>query len=936
METPDPLPPNLFSELVQTLRESLQPPPVTSSASACPMAKPVTYSGEADACSGFLLQCSLYFEMQPQQFVSDRAKIAFIMSLLSGRALQWAESIWNSRSPAVRSLNTFVDHFREVFGSSTSAISVHDELFRLRQAGMSIHDYTVRFRTLAAASGWNETALLAAYRCGLDPLICQQMAIYDDMVGLESFLQKALHISQHLTACHTEESFTTAASPATQLPAPEPMQTDRCHLTPMERARRVNLGLCMYCRAHDHLLPACPIRPTCPAVSTVQILPDVSKLPHIDALLIHMNQSFPAKVLVDSGASGNFISSLFLIQTNVPRHRNATHYQITNIQGKPLGKGLVRSRTPEVTLRIGSLHSEYISFLVLEDATVDIVLGRPWLALHHPDIHWNSGEVLKWSDYCLKRCLTNLPVPPQADTSAFVCSTSIESPIPQRTVQIPTEYQAFQDVFSKSAATRLPPHRPWDCAIDLLPGAKLPKGRIYPLSIPEQTAMEEYIQEALQQGFIRSSTSPAASSFFFVAKKDGGLRPCINYRVLNSQTIKFAYPLPLVPTTLEELRGANIFTKLDLRSAYNLVRIRRGDEWKTAFITPSGHYEYRVMPYGLSNSPSVFQNFMNEVFRDTLHRFVIVYIDDILIYSPNLAEHQQHVTQVLQRLRQHHLYLKLEKCEFHQSTVQFLGYVITPDGVQMDQGKVEAVRNWPQPITVKELQRFLGFANFYRRFIAQYSQTSAPLTSLLRHKPKSLSWTPEATQAFQHLKLAFCSAPALFHPNPTLRFVVEVDASTLGVGAVLSQWKGEPPVLHPCAYFSRKLSPAEQNYDIGDRELLAIKLALEEWRHWLEGAQHPFEVITDHKNLQYLRDARRLNPRQARWALFFTRFRFTVTYRSGHKNLKADALSRLHQPDPFPECPEPILSPTVFVCPIEWALDDQIRAATLPVDRITL
>ncbi len=159
--------------------------------------------------------------------------------------------------------------------------------------------------------------------------------------------------------------------------------------------------------------------------------------------------------------------------------------------------------------------------------------------------------------------------------------------------------------------------------------------------------------------------------------------------------------------------------------------------------------------------------------------------------------------------------------------------------------------------------------------------------------------------------------------------MVEVDASTLGVGAVLSQWKGEPPVLHPCAYFSRKLSPAEQNYDIGDRELLAIKLALEEWRHWLEGAQHPFEVITDHKNLQYLRDARRLNPRQARWALFFTRFRFTVTYRPGHKNLKADALSRLHQPDPFPECPEPILSPTVFVCPIEWALDDQIRAATL-------
>ncbi len=159
--------------------------------------------------------------------------------------------------------------------------------------------------------------------------------------------------------------------------------------------------------------------------------------------------------------------------------------------------------------------------------------------------------------------------------------------------------------------------------------------------------------------------------------------------------------------------------------------------------------------------------------------------------------------------------------------------------------------------------------------------------------------------------------------------MVEVDAATLGVGAALSQWKGETPVLHPCAYFSRKLSPAEQNYDVGNRELLAIKLALEEWRHWLEGAQYPFEVITDHKNLQYLRDAKRLNPRQARWALFFTRFNFIISYRPGNKNIKADALSRLHQPDPTPDEPEPILPSSVFLSPIQWALDDQIRAATL-------
>ncbi len=205
----------------------------------------------------------------------------------------------------------------------------------------------------------------------------------------------------------------------------------------------------------------------------------------------------------------------------------------------------------------------------------------------------------------------------------------------------------------------------------------------------------------------------------------------------------------------------------------------------------------------------------------------------------------------------------------------------------MDQGKVKAIEEWPLPQSVKELQRFLGFANFYRRFVKNFSMHTAPLTALLRGKPKSLSWNSLAHEALDQLKEAFCTAPILRHPDPQVPFVVEVDASTTGIGAVLSQQSGEPPILHHCAYFSRKLNPAEQNYDIGNRELLAIKLALEEWRHWLEGALHPFTVITDHKNLQYLREAKRLNPRQARWALFFTRLQFTITYRPGNRNCKA-------------------------------------------------
>ncbi|KAL0184930.1 hypothetical protein M9458_020626, partial [Cirrhinus mrigala] len=306
----------------------------------------------------------------------------------------------------------------------------------------------------------------------------------------------------------------------------------------------------------------------------------------------------------------------------LPSQPCATQYQITTIQGHPLEDGRVCRRT-----------LEHLTLLVLQKSIVDVVLGRPWLIQHAPDINWQSGEIQHWSE--------------------SVCSTTVESPNVHTVVKIPPEYSDFHDVFSKEAATQLPPYRQWDCCIELIPGAKLPKGHVYPLSPPERAAMEEYIQETLKQGFIRP--------FLFRSQEGWWTLPRIDYHVLNQATVKFAYPLPLVLAALEELRGARIFTKLDLRSAYNLIRIRKGDEWKTTFITPTGHYEYWVMPYGLANSPSIFQDFMNEIFRDMFHQFVIIDIDDIL-YSRNPNEHFHHVRRVLQRLREQHLPLKAEKC----------------------------------------------------------------------------------------------------------------------------------------------------------------------------------------------------------------------------------------------------------------------------------
>lgn len=275
-------------------------------------------------------------------------------------------------------------------------------------------------------------------------------------------------------------------------------------------------------------------------------------------------------------------------------------------------------------------------------------------------------------------------------------------------------------------------------------------------------------------------------------------------------------------------------------------------------------------------------------------RYVVAYIDDILIYSNSYQERVKHVRAVLNQLRAHQLYVKGEKCEFHVTTVRFFGYIISPEGVEMEESKVKAVGDWPKPVTVKDMQRFLGFANFYKRFICNFSLITTPLTLLIKKGACTLAWNKEAEGAFTRLKEAFTTAPILKHPDPDRPFIVEVDASDSGVGAILSQRFREKPKMHPVAFFSKKLTPAKKNYDVGDWELLAIKLALEEWRHWLEGALQLFVVLTNHKNLEYLQTAKRLNPRQARWALFFTHFRFTISYRPGSKNTKADALSRIH------------------------------------------
>ena len=628
------------------------------------------------------------------------------------------------------------------------------------------------------------------------------------------------------------------------------------------------------------------------------------------------DHSFPVGALIDSGADDCFIDFEFAKQASIPVVRLPNPLAMTSLNGNFLGK--ITHETVPVTLTVSGNHFETIRFKVLHSSAAPVVLGKTWLLRHNPSISWVTNKILTWGEKCFTCCLRSAASPSVASSSRAD---------PADVTGVPNAYHDLKAVFSKDSAMSLPPHRPYDCSIELLPGAPLPKSRLYNLSEPEKNTMQKYITESLAAGIIRPSSSPVAAGFFFVSKKDGSLRPCIDYRQLNDITVKNRYPLPLISSTFEPLAKAQFFTKLDLRSAYHLVRIRDGDEWKTAFNTHLGHFEYLVMPFGLTNAPAVFQNLVNDLLRDMINKFVVVFLDDILVFSRSLDEHVLHVRTVLQRLLENRLFVKAEKCVFHSPSVEFLGHIIERGSVKTDPKKVMAVTNWEQPTDRTQLRRFLGFANFYRKFIKNFSQVAAPLTSLtsLAHP---FAWSPEASAAFETLKTLFTSAPVLTMPDPSRQFLLEVDASETGIGAVLSQRAEFDDQVHPCAFFSRRLTQAEKNYDVGNRELLSIHDALKEWRHWLEGTSQPFVVLTDHKNLTYLRSAKRLCPRQSRWALFFTRFNFSIAFKPGSQNVRADALSRQfcdHLTPPVE--PETILPPSCFVGAVTWEVEAQVIQA---------
>jgi hypothetical protein len=653
--------------------------------------------------------------------------------------------------------------------------------------------------------------------------------------------------------------------------------------------------------------------------------------------------------LVDSGAMGNYISPETVNHHRLPWNKKSQPYKLYDIEGNVFGynDGNIDAETDHLTMQIQG-HTEQILLDVMDLSEYDVVLGHPWLRESNPLIDWRTGQ-LRWVDTAMQQQQlhpekTNIRgnlvkdqvtdytsvnndqskyregLQPETHKSRpkkqkeerqirktvqmarrnleeverYLRAAQREKPKEESTEdrmkKIPKEYQVYEQLFKEELETGLPEHSQWDCEIDLVEGTTPKFHKIYNLNESQLQTLREYLEDNLRKGYIRLSKSEAGHPVMFVPKKNGKLRLVVDYRALNNITVKDRTPLPLISELRDRFQGKSWFTALDLKGAYNLIRIKPGDEWKTAFRTKFGLYEYLVMPFGLTNAPAAFQKMINNVLRENLDIFVVAYLDDILIFSGTEEEHRKHVHWVLDTLQKAKLLVEPTKCEFHTHEVNFLGYTIRPNEVAMEKSKIDAVREWPKPTNVKEVQSFVGFANYYRRFIKNFGMIASPLTNLTK-KTEEFKWTDECQHAFERLKDTIVSDTVLSQYDPKKPVELETDASDFAMGATVGQ-RDDEGRMRPIAFASKKLHGAELNYPIYDKEFMAIIFGFKEFRHYLIGNMHKVKVYTDHKNIAYFASTQQLNGRQIRWAEYLSEFNYEIIHRKGSENGRADALSR--------------------------------------------
>lgn len=611
-------------------------------------------------------------------------------------------------------------------------------------------------------------------------------------------------------------------------------------------------------------------------------------------------------LIVDNGSTENLVSRKLVEYLQLPTQPHERPYSLGWVsRGSQVRVSLVCN----VPIAIGKHYREEVRCDVLDMDVCHVLLGRPWQ--YDNDITYRGRDnvlLFTWNahkiaippvlsfDKPVENKKSNFLVMAESDKEldADVKESECFCPVVIKGLfsavnegeAIPSEVKEilddFTELISEDLPNNLPPMREIQHQIDLIPGASLPNLPHYRMSPQENEILREQIEDLLRKGFIRESMSPCAVPVLLVPKKGNQWRMCVDSRAINKITIKYRFPIPRLEDMLDELSGSKIFSKIDLRSGYHQIRIRPGDEWKTAFKSKDGLYEWLVMPFGLSNAPSTFMRLMNQVLRPFIGSFVVVYFDDILIYSKTKDEHLEHLKQVLQVLQENQLYINLKKCTFCTNKLLFLGFIVGEDGIQVDEEKVRAIRDWPTPKSVTEVRSFHGLATFYRRFVRDFSTITAPITECL--KKGKFKWGPEQEASFALIKEKLSTAPVLALPDFDKIFLVECDASGVGVGAVLSQEK------RPVAFFSEKLSEARQKWSTYDQEFYAVYRALRQWEHYL--VQREFILFTDHQALKFLHSQKLINKMHARWVSYLQKFPFIIQHKSGVQNMVADALSR--------------------------------------------
>ncbi|XP_042964611.1 uncharacterized protein LOC122298826 [Carya illinoinensis] len=558
------------------------------------------------------------------------------------------------------------------------------------------------------------------------------------------------------------------------------------------------------------------------------------------------------EVLVDSGSTHNFLDPA-VVQAAKLKVQQDSCLQVCVANGEKI---VTQGSGQEIIKLQGSRFP--VPFHVLSLGGCDVVLGVQWLKTLG-SITWNFLDMsmsFTWEGQAIKlKGLTSATIQMLVGAKGFKTDfvnkqgwffqlMLIDHEPTKVCVEGPVSavLEEFADVFEEPVG--LPPRREFDHPINLKEGASPVSVRPYRYPHYQKSEIEKIVHELLQSGVVRPSQSPFSSPVLLVKKVDGTWRMCVDYRALNQETIKDKFPIPVIDELLDELFGAQIFSKLDLRAGYHQIRVRDGDIEETAFRTHEGHYEFLVMPFGLTNAPTTFQGLMNHIFKPFLRRFVLVFFDDILVYSKTLEDHLKHVHTVLSILRQHTLYAKRSKCKFGVHEIEYLGHIISGKGVQTDSSKTAAMVEWPIPKTLKSLRGFLGLTGYYRKFIKGYGSIAAPLTELL--KKNSFCWNEKAAVAFEMLKAAVSSPLVLRLPDFNKPFTIECDASGVGLGAVLMQ------EAQPIAFYSKALKGKALFLSTYEKELLALVSAVQKWRPYLLG--HSFKIKTDQQALKFLVD----------------------------------------------------------------------------------